>query len=189
MAKTKKHIASGIDLTGLSSAQLNALVIEAQVKSREQSEKENKATKKELKDSGQLDAFQKEFLALNKEGKKLSRKITFDLLVPITFTMLTEGPIIDDEGFDFPIAALDVSDVFNYYFSAGINKNQKLLTKKQATLLNGLIEQFAEDYFEDDEIYELVPKEKMAQFDEFVNKLNDLFSRVEASGLTFNDII
>ena len=192
----KKHTASGIDLSGLSFEQLNALISEArenvikiaEAKSREQAEKENKSIVKELKDSGEFAVLKEEFAALKEECEKLDDDFTFDVVVPIRFTMYSGSPIICDEGFD-PVNCNSL-ELFDWQFTAELSmchELAKMLNKKQVHVLNRIVKRYAEDAC--DEIFDIVPEEIINQHHDFGKRVTEFFQRIKAFGLTFNDII
>lgn len=200
MAKTKP-VASGVDLAGLSTAQLEALVIEAKAKAIEQKEKDNKETVKALKESGELGSYKKEFIALGKEGKKLSRKATFDLVLPIRFTIHSEGPYLREEEIHSGIFSLggyhnlgdnDVteSDLFSHSFEAKLMRNHELyskLTSDQVSAINSAIADYAENACE--EIFNIIPEEIMDHYDNYAKKVTTFIKKMEAVGLTPEDLV
>jgi len=189
MAKTKP-VASGVDLTGLSTAQLEALVVEARTRAIEQGEKETKAAVKALKASGELDSFKKEFLALGKEGKKLARKSTFELVLPIRFTINTEGPNLGQDDTYTNIFAYDgevtEDDLFSHRFEAKLMKDHNL-TKSQVATLNGVIADYAENACDD--IFDVIPEELMAHYDAFAVKVTAFIQKARAAGLSLKDLV
>jgi hypothetical protein len=188
MAKTKP-VASGVDLTGLSTAQLKALVVEARTRVIEQGEKDTKAAVKALKASGELDSFKKEFMALGKEGKKLSRKATFDLVLPIRFTINSKGPNLGQDDGRSNIFSYDgevtEGDLFNHSFEAKLTKDHNL-NKNQVATLNTVISYYAENACE--EIFDVVPEELMAHYDAYAEKVTAFIRKSQAAGLTLKDL-
>lgn len=190
MAAKLKPVASGIDLTGLTAAQLDALVYEARAKSMEQSDKERKASVKALKASGELDAFKKEFLALGKEGKKLTCKATFELVLPIKFTVTTDGPRLSEDGnftslFNYD-GEITEGDLFDHSFTAKLLKDNNL-TKKQAAALNAVVADYAENAC--NAIYEVVPDEFITRYDEFAAKVDAFVRKAKSVGLSLEDLV
>jgi len=189
MAKTKP-VASGVDLTGLSTAQLEALIIEAKAKSIEQSEKATKEAVEALKASGELDSFKKEFLSLGKEGKKLTRKVTFDLLLPIRFTMNSVGPYSTTPSDGPNIFAYDVEltegDLFDHTFEAKLTKDHNL-TKNQASALNAIIADYVENACED--IYDIIPEELMEHYNAYAEKVTAFIQKAKAASLSLEDLV
>ena len=182
-------MASGVDLTGLSTAQLEALVVEARARAIEQGEKDTKAAVKALKASGELDSFKKEFMALGKEGKKLSRKSTFDLVLPIRFTINSEGPNLgQDDGYSNILSYDEVTedDLFNHSFEAKLTKDHNL-NKNQVATLNTVISDYAENACED--IFDVVPEELMAHYDAYAEKVTAFIRKAQAAGVTLKDLV
>jgi hypothetical protein len=188
MAKKTKPVSSGIDLTGLTTAQLQALAVEAKTKAAEQSEKETKAAVKALKASGELDSFKKEFLALGAEGKKLTRKSSFELVLPVRFTMTPGGPNlgIDDYTniFDYD-EDLSEDDLFFYSFTAKLSKDHNL-TKKQAAALNGVIEDYAKNACDD--IFDVIPEELMTHYIAYAKKVSAFVQKAKEAGLSLKEL-
>jgi len=189
MAKTKP-VVSGVDLTGLSTAQLEALVVEARARAIEQGEKDTKAAVKALKASGELDSYKKEFLALGKEGKKLARKATFELVLPIRFTINTEGPNLgQDDGYTNIFAydgEVTEDDLFIHRFEAKLTKDHNL-TKNQVAAINEVIADYAENACDD--IFDVIPEELMAHYNAFAEKVTAFVQKARASGLSLKDLV
>jgi len=187
MAKTKP-VTSGINLAELSAAQLEALIIEARVKSLEQKEKEAKATLKAFKASGELDALKKEYAALGKEGKRLSRKATFDLVLPIRFTITSEGPSLGVNEFTNLFShgnEITEDDLFSHSFTAKLTKDHNL-NKNQVASLNNAIRDYAEHAC--DEIFDVIPEELSATYDAYAEKVSTFVGKARAAGLSLEDL-
>lgn len=189
MAKKVKPVSSGVDLTGLTAAQLKALVVEAKAKAAEQSEKETKAAVKALKASGELDLFKKEFLALGAEGKKLTRKSSFELVLPVRFTMTPGGPNLGIDGYSNIFAydePLTEEDLFFYDFSAKLTKDHNL-TKKQAAALNVVIGDYVKNACDD--IFDVVPEELMAHYSAYAKKVSAFIQKAKEAGLSLKELV
>lgn len=183
MAKKEvKPVASGIDLSGLTCAQLKALSVEASVKANEYAEKEGKAAIKALKASGELDAFKKEWAALLKEGKNLGKPIKFDIVLPVRFTMTTEGPNAPDAFNGYT----DESDLFSHNFSATILKEGGNLTNKQRKALEATVEDYAANACED--IYDLLPEGLIAQYEAWAEKAAAFVKKAQAASIGIEDL-
>lgn len=183
MAKKEvKPVASGVDLSGLSCAQLKALSVEASVRASDLAEKEGKAAIKALKASGELDALKKEWAALGKEGKQLARPAKFDIVVPVRFTMQTEGPDADAafSGYD------DESEFFNHTFTATILKEGGNLTKKQRDALENTVKDYAENACGD--IYDVLPDGLMAHYDDYTKKVVAFVQKAKALSVSLEDL-
>lgn len=186
MAKKEvKSEASGVDLSNLTLAQLQALAVEANCRAEEFAEKEGKAAVKALKASGELDALKKEFAALGKEGKKLARSAKFDLVLPVRFTMQTEGPSVED-AFNYG-AVLNEGDLFNHSFSAVLLKEGGNLNKQQRDALQATVEDYAANACED--IYDVLPEGLMAHYEGFAEKMNVFVKKAKSLSVSLEDLV
>lgn len=183
MAKKKSLSSPGIDLSGLTAAQLEALAVEAKAKAIELGEKEAKVNLKAMKENGELTALQKEWAALGREGKKLSRPAKFEIVIPVRFTMNTEGPY-EGEDLDNYIS-IGESDLFTHTFTATLLKDNNL-TKEQRKVLVNVVDDYASNAC--DEIFDLVPKELMSHYDAFAEKVSTFVKKVVDKGLTLEDL-
>ena len=185
MAQQPKPVASGVDLSNLSSAQLHALSVEAKARAIELGEKEGKAALKALKTSGEHDAIKKEFAAIGKDAKKLTRKASFDLVLPIRFTM--EATTTELGEYDFKNSEkITEGDLFDYSFKAALLKDAPGITKKQREVLNNTIADYVENACDD--IYELVPDELMQHFGAHAEKVDTFVKKVRGLGLSHEDL-
>jgi hypothetical protein len=183
MAKKEvKPVASGVDLSGLSCAQLKALSVEATVRANEIAEKEGKAAIKALKASGELDAFKKEWAAIIKEGKALARPAKFDLVLPIRFTMTTDGPDTEEvfNGYE------DEADFFSHSFSATILKEGGNLTNKQRKALEYTVDDYATNACED--IYDVLPEGLMAHYLKWTEKAAAFVKKAKEASVGLEDL-
>jgi len=183
MAKKEvKPVASGVNLDGLSCAQLKALSVEASVKASDLAEKEGKAAVKALKASGELDALKKEWAALVKDGKKLARPAKFDIMVPVRFTMQTDepAPAYAFDGYD------EESEFFNHGFTATIIKEGCPLTKKQRDALENTVADYAANACED--IFDLLPEGLMAHYDAWTKKVVAFAKKAKEQSVSIEDL-
>lgn len=185
MAKKEvKSVASGVDLSNLSLAQLQALAVEASVKVAEYAEKEGKAAVKALKASGELDALKKEFAALGKEGKKLTRPAKFDLVLPVRFTMETEGPDCES-AFNYGGEVAE-DDLFTHHFTATLLKEGGNLSKTQRDALENTVKDYAENAC--NEIYDVLPEGLMAHYEAFAEKVNAFVTKAKSLSVSAEDL-
>ena len=179
MAKKEvKPVASGVDLSNLSLAQLQALAVEAKCKADE-------FAIKALKASGELDALKKEWAALGKEGKKLTRPAKFDLVLPVRFTMETDAPdceyAFSDNG--------DVveADLFNHTFSATLLKEGGNLNKQQRDALENTVNDYAQNACDD--IFDVLPEGLMAHYVAFAEKVNAFVKKAKTLSVNLEDLV
>ena len=184
MAKKEvKPVASGVDLSELTLAQLQALAVEAFVRADEFADKEGKAAVKALKASGELDALKKEFAALAKEGKKLARPAKFDLVLAVQFTMETDGPNVQDA---FHYTDPSESDLFNHSFTAKLLKDGGNLTKKQREALDNTVADYAANACDD--IYDVLPEGLIAHYEAFTEKVNAFVTKARSLSVSLEDL-
>jgi hypothetical protein len=179
-----KPVSSGIDLSNLSTAQLEALAVEAKAKALELSAKEKEIAVAALKKTDDFINKKKEWLALNKHAKKLANAKTFDIVLPIRFTMTTELYQLCEI---FKCASEDLveEDIFHHEFFAKLTKDHNL-NKAQTKILNQVLEDYTTNACED--IHELVPQEIANLYAEFSSKLKDFVLQAIKSGLTAEDL-
>ena len=187
-----KPVASGVDLSNLSAAQLKALAVEARVKAIELSEKERKAAVNALKVSGELDALKKEWVALGNEGHRLTKKVTFNITLPIQFTMTTDGPYAlsgedNNDVFSYVELTQEVTedDLFTHDFTAKLLKGHDL-SKKQAVAFNAAVADYAMGACSD--IYEIMPEDVRSQYQAFAAKVEAFVIKAGDAGLTLKDL-
>ena len=184
MAKKVKPVSSGIDLSNLSLAELKALAIEANVKATELSEKERLQSLDVLQKSGELKSLKKGWASLGKEGISLTKKLTFNVTLPIQFTISPDGPYNMDDGY-WSYGAFDEGDLFDYNFTGKLMKDHGL-TNKQAAVFNSAIKEVAENAF--DEIQDIVPEEIWNRYKEYAAKVNAFVQKANEAGLNLKDL-
>lgn len=172
---------SGVDLSNLTDAQLELLITEVAERKTEVYETSKVAARKVLEDSGELKTLKATWSQFVKEGKRLAKSVSFDIILPIRFTVNSDGPHLS-EAFYYEDAGVD--DLFPQTVTGKVIKDGTL-NKKQFDLLNDAVEQYAADAC--NEILELSPADVSVRFDQFVKDVNTFVSTVTKQGLSIED--
>jgi hypothetical protein len=150
-------------------------------------EREEEATvnrRKKLKESGKLKEYKEEFKALKKEAKALTGKRTYELVLPITFTV--EGELLDDYDYVWN-DLLDYSDVYwndfmSFHVSGKLtgdfNKAQKRVVQES---LDVVLEDACEDFM-------LLFPDLVAQRDAFEKRAKALCHKLNDAEVKFEDL-
>lgn len=148
-----------VDLEKLSSSQLEQLLTDASAAIQERKAAGRADSLKKLKESGELQALKtakKNILGKIKELGKA--KFTFEVTVPIVFTLESE---LEDSD-------LRYYSGFYHTMKGALSKNNNL-TARQAKLLKGVVEEYAENACED--ILQLAPDDVLSRFDDLEKEI------------------
>lgn len=166
-----------VDLSQLSQSQLEELIVDAHAATKARAEEKSKQSLKKLKDSGELKVMKDELKSIKADAKELSKAISFELTVPISFTLKSD--------FDASEIEFDPDYIFSHTMAGTIPKDNKL-TPAQLKILKPAVEEYVENACSD--IFDIMPKEFSDKFSDLKKRCVSLHKQAKKNGFGIQDL-